>query len=100
MVERERERESRTMVSGTNSGHFTHSPLPRNPLFLLARHVVYFIALLALLHQPPLHLGAVTAERARAACSSASHLFPLLLFPQFELNTIPRGLNIDCDSDL
>lgn len=48
------ERAKRTMVSSMNSGHFTHFP---SVLFAPARHVVYFIALLALLHQPPLHLG-------------------------------------------
>ncbi|CAK9830605.1 hypothetical protein ANTRET_LOCUS7748 [Anthophora retusa] len=35
------------MVSSTNGGHFAHLPVSPS----IARHVVYFIALLALLHQ-------------------------------------------------
>lgn len=66
-------------------------PLTPNP-----RHVVYFIALLALLHQFP---SVYTSSPAVVTALSLSlpPLPSLLLSP---VNTIPRGLNIDCDSDL
>lgn len=54
------------------------------------RHVVYFIALLALLHQFP----SVYTSPAVVTALSLPSLLPS------PVNTIPRGLNIDCDSDL
>jgi len=68
------------------------SSLSLLPILLAVRRVVYFIALLALLHQPPRHtLAAVTVERCSRPRPPATPSEP---------SAIPRGLNIDCDSDL